>query len=409
MQPFEPGTGYVLKMYPRFSETFVVSEILAREAAGERIEIFSLRPPTDPRFHPELARVQAPVTYVERSQKTQELWDSLRLAEDRGLGARLGGHLGELAAADPDDAVQAINLAVTLQGRNIVHLHAHFGTVATSVARLASRLTGIPYSFTAHAVDIFCESVDGAVLRTKLEQAHHTVTISEFNFNYLRRRYPDATDRLHLVRNGLELTRFPYRNPPPVAETVRVAAVGRLVEKKGFGQLITAAAILLGQDRRLDVRIAGNGPLAGDLQGEIDRLRIGGSVELLGPQTQDEVQALLRWADVFVAPCIVGHDGNADGMPTVLLEAMAIGVPCIGTDVTGIPEALLNRRTGLLIPAGDPQRLAEAIVEISGPGIDRLALARNARAVVERDYDSRHQAQRLRALADGKREAEQCA
>ena len=116
MSPFEPGTAYVLKMYPRFSETFIVSEILAREAAGDRIEIFSLRPTNDPRFHPELARVQAPVTYIDRPIKTVALWESLRMADAAGLTAAVGRNFGELAAATADDAVQAINLATALAG-----------------------------------------------------------------------------------------------------------------------------------------------------------------------------------------------------------------------------------------------------------------------------------------------------
>lgn len=399
MLPSEPGTAYVLKMYPRFSETFIVSEILAREAAGERIEIFSLRPPNDPRFHPELARVHAPVSYVERPQKTLELWDVLRRADQYGLSGALGRYLSDLTAANPDDAVQAVNLALALRQRNIVHVHAHFASVATNVARLTSRLTGLPFSFTAHAVDIFHESVGNDDLRTKLEQAHHAVTISNYNLNDLRRRFPQATDHLHLVRNGLELKRFPYQDPGPVGETVHVAAVGRLVEKKGFHHLLLAAGRLLANGFRLDVRIAGTGILAEELQATIERLRLSRYIRLLGPQTQDQVQELIRSADVFVVPCIVGPDGNADGMPTVLLEAMAAGVPCIGTAVTGIPEAVRNRRTGLLIPSGDPDSLAEAIREISGPGVDRVALARNARALIERDYDSRRQAKELRALS----------
>jgi glycosyltransferase involved in cell wall biosynthesis len=401
----DPATAYVLKMYPRFSETFIVSEILAREAAGERIEIFSLRPPNDARFHPELARVQAPVTYIDLPRRPLDLWEAFRKAEDGGLSGSVSRCLSELIAADPDDAGQSLILAAALQERDIGHIHAHFGSIATSVARLASRLTGIPYSFTAHAVDIFSELVDEETLRLKLEQAHHTVTISSFNYSYLRSRFPASTARLHLVRNGLELDRFPYRDPHPVGKTIHVVAVGRLVEKKGFPYLIAAAGDLLEQGFALDVAIAGAGLLAGELQTLIDRLRLSDTVRLIGPQTQEEVQALLRSADVFAAPCIVAPDGNADGMPTVLLEAMAIGVPCIGTKVTGIPEVVRNRQTGFLIPPGDPRRLAHAIREITSSRTDRTALARTARALIERDYDSRRQADQLRELTLKQRRA----
>lgn len=399
MLPSEPGTAYVLKVYPRFSETFIVSEILAREAAGDRIEIFSLRPPTDSRFHPELARVRAPVTYIDRPLKTSALWECIQTAVAAGLTPALGRSLGDLAAASADDAVQAISLATALQDRNIRHMHVHFASGATTVARLASAITGIPFSFTAHAVDIFHESVRDDDLQLKLEQAHHAVTISRYNLRYLRRRFPASTSRLHLVRNGLELERFPYRDPRPLETPLRIAAVGRLVEKKGFQHLLPAAAELLDQGVKLELRIAGTGILAGELEASIEQLRLGSNVQLLGPQTQDQIHDLLDSADMFVAPCVVGADGNADGMPTVLLEAMATGVPCISTSVTGIPEAVRNGSTGVLVRPGNSHALAQAVHTLASPGTDRVALARNARALIEADYDVRRQVELLRSLS----------
>ncbi|WP_427129087.1 glycosyltransferase [Pseudarthrobacter sp. S9] len=403
MSPSEPGIAYVLKMYPRFSETFIVSEILAREAAGDRIEIFSLRPTTDPRFHPALARVQAPVTYIDRPIKTVALWDSLQMAGVAGLTGALGRNFAELSAATADDAVQAINLATVLQNRNIRHMHVHFASGATSVARLASAITGIPFSFTAHAVDIFHESVRDDDLRIKLEQAHHAVTISRYNMRYLRRRFPSSTSRLHLVRNGLELESFPYRDPRPLGATVRIAAVGRLVEKKGFQHLLPAAAELLDQGFSLDLRIAGTGVLAEDLAAGIDQLGLGEHVRLLGPQTQDQVHELLHSSDIFVAPCVIGADGNADGMPTVLLEAMATGVPCVSTAVTGIPEVVRNGSTGILARPGNPHALARAIHTLGSPVTDIVAMARNARALIEEDFDVHRQSELLRSLSRAER------
>lgn len=399
MSPSEPGTAYVLKMYPRFSETFIVSEILAREAAGDRLEIFSLLPSNDSRFHSELARVRAPVTYIDRPLKTADLWECFHAAEAAGLTGALGRNFAQLAAAAPDDAVRAINLAVALQHRNIRHMHVHFASGATSVARLASAITGIPYSFTAHAVDIFHESVSGEDLKIKLEQAHHAVTISHFKLRYLRGRFPAATGRLHLVRNGLDLDRFPYRDPHPLGPVVRIAAVGRLVEKKGFQYLLPAAAELLEAGFRLDLRVAGTGALAEELEDTIERLGLGGQVRLIGAQTQDQVQELLESSDIFVAPCVVAADGNADGMPTVLLEAMATGVPCISTAVTGIPEVVRNGSTGILARPGNSHVLARAIQQLSAPGTDRVSLTRNARALIEQDFDVRRQAELLRSLS----------
>ncbi|MFE4543527.1 glycosyltransferase family 4 protein [Arthrobacter sp. NPDC056727] len=399
MQQSEPATAYVLKMYPRFSETFIVSEILAREAAGERIEIFALRPTTDARFHPELARVKAPVTYIGRPQSSSGVWETFRAAASAGLTDEVSGAFRELAAADADDAVQAINLAAALQHSNIRHLHAHFASAATAVTRLASLITGIPYSFTAHAADIFRDSVSREDLRAKLADAHHVVTISDYNLQYLRRHFPQQADRIRLVRNGLELARFPYRDPRPAGSTVRIAAVGRLVEKKGFQHLLPALAALTGSGVRADVRIAGTGMMAQDLQSALARLGLSQHVRMLGPQTQDQIHELLDWADVFVAPCVVGSDGNADGIPTVLLEAMATGTPCISTAVTGIPEIVRDGSTGILIEPGNPALLEQAIRRIISPATDRMFLARNARDLIEREYDAGRQAAALRRLS----------
>jgi glycosyltransferase involved in cell wall biosynthesis len=220
---------------------------------------------------------------------------------------------------------------------------------------------------------------------------------------YLRRRFPSSTARLHLVRNGLELERFPYREPRPLEATLRIAAVGRLVEKKGFQYLLPAAAELLDQGVKLDLRIAGTGLMAEELETGIGQLRLGSHVRLLGPQTQDQVHELLHSSDVFVAPCVVGADGNADGMPTVLLEAMATGVPCVSTSVTGIPEVVRNGSTGVLVRPGNPHALARGICTLGSPATDRLAMSRNARALIEEDYDVHRQAELLRSLSRSER------
>jgi glycosyltransferase involved in cell wall biosynthesis len=397
-----PRIGYVLKVYPRFSETFVVTEILAREAQGEQLEIFALRHSTDPRFHPELARVQAPVRHVPRPERASEGWAVLARAADvvPGFGERLAALLPDLARTEASEVHQGVALAVAVVERGITHLHAHFASLPARVAEIAARLTGVPFTVTTHAKDIFHESVDPVRLRRTLEHAHDVVAISEYNRRHLRDAFPEHARKLRLVRNGLELARFPYRDPGPVGETLRVVAVGRLVEKKGFAGLVRAVAARRDDDARLDVTIAGGGELEAGLRALVAELGLEDVVQLVGPRTQAEVGRLLRAADVFVAPCVVGADGNADGLPTVLLEAMAMGVPVIASDVTGIPEVVRSSgpRTGVLVPAGDHDELVRALAVVAGPGFDRTATARAARAVVERDYDSAGQAAALRAL-----------
>lgn len=406
--PGSPVIGYVLKMYPRFSETFIVSEILAREAAGEQIVIFSLRPSTDARFHPELARVKAPVIQVPRSSTSSKLWAQLVLAaESPGLLQGLQRSLPELLAAGHDDAQQAVGLARAAQEAGVTHLHAHFASIATTVARLAGRISDLPYSFTAHAKDIFHEDVDEDELEAKLAEAHHAITISEYNLADLRTRFPSASARLHLVRNGLELSRFPFSpnldpvgasRPAGIGRRARLLGVGRLVEKKGFHLLIEAVARL--RETGLDVQadIAGDGPLRGLLQRQIDDAGLRSSVRLLGPCTQQEVGELLGSHDVFVAPFVIGADGNADGLPTVLLEAMARGIRCVAAEVTAVSEVVRSGQTGWLVPSGDLDALTTAVAEALAHDPAHLRMLDAARTMIEQSFDSAAQARRLQAL-----------
>ena len=390
--------GYVLKMYPRFSETFVVNELLAVEAAGTSVEVVSLRPPADGRFHESLAEVRAPVTYLRSSGlRAGDVWASLRAAA--GLLPGLRFHLDELLDADVVDAVQAVDLAVLARRRGLTHLHAHFASVATTVARLAARLADLTYSFTAHAKDVFHESVDPEDLRRKLRDASAVVTVSEFNLAHLRAAFGADAARVTRVYNGLDLARFPFSAPggrPP-----RVAAVGRLVEKKGFADLLDALALLARGGRVVECDLVGTGPLEGALREQVAALGLAGQVTLHGALPQGRVRRVVQEAAVFAAPCVVGADGNRDGLPTVLLEAMALGTPCVATPVTGIPEVVVDGRTGLVVPEHDPAALAAALLRVLDDAALRVDLAAAARDLVEREFDVHRQAARLRPLFAG--------
>lgn len=398
-RPGGPVVGYVLKMYPRFSETFIVSEILAREAAGENIVIFSLRPPVDPRFHPELARVKAPVIYIERPSSATKLWLSWQSStSDEHVLRGATSALAELLQATHDDATQSIAVAAKAREYGVTHLHAHFASMATTVARLASLISGISYSFTAHAKDIFHENVNESDLAQKFNDAHHVVTISDHNLRDLNRRFPEQSERLHRIYNGLELNRFPYQPVRPKRSHPRVLAVGRLVEKKGFDMLIEATRRLRLDGIEFDVDITGDGPLRAELERAINAGELSSCIRLIGPQTQHEVAEMLRSHDLFVAPFVVGADGNADGLPTVLLEAMASGIPCVAADVTGVGEVIRDGETGWLVPTGDLDALIDAMTEALNAATSTRSLIDKARSLVEDNFDSRRQAEALARL-----------
>ncbi len=399
--------GYVVKVYPRFSETFIVTEILAREAQGEKIEIFALRPTTDARFHPEIARVQAPVNWVPRPLKPSELWKQLSsLLTENGLSQAFAQILPSVASLPGDEVAQGVALAVQAQQRGITHLHAHFASLAGRSTWIASQLTGIPYTVTTHAKDIYHKDVDEEWLRRVCADAQRVIAISAFNYDYLTQVLKGTNAQVSLQYNALEVARFPYKtrekNTPDTCSAaqkraLKVVAVGRLVPKKGFEDLISAAQILNESGIAVKVNIAGDGELRSQLQDQIDQGHLKGIVTLIGPQTQQEIRDLLRDADVSVTPCVPADDGNIDGLPTVILEAMACGTPVIATEVSGLPEVVINGHTGILLPPCQPEELAAALHKIAAGETETSALAAQARTLIEKKFDSTRQAAQLRA------------
>ena len=203
--------GYVLKRYPRYSETFIVNEILAHEEAGLEIEIFALRPPSDTHFQDSIARVRAPVRYIApKPASASALWQGLRTTREEAPAPL---DFDDLLDAEVGAVSQALQVAERAREAGITHLHAHFATLATTVSRLASAVTGLSYSFTAHAKDIFHDDVVEADLQRKLRGASAIVTVSDFNVTHLDGVCPDVSDRVHKVYNGMDLTRFTYEEP----------------------------------------------------------------------------------------------------------------------------------------------------------------------------------------------------
>ena len=390
-----PRVAYVVKRYPRFSETFIVNEILAHEAAGLDIAIFALRPAEDSHFQDIIARVRAPVQYLPpRAGRAEDWWRKLGRAAR--VEPRIWRHLETARGATAVELLQAAALAAEIRRRGIDHLHAHFASTATTVARLAARFAGIGYSFTAHAKDIYHQDTDLDALRAKCRDARHVITVSDFNVDHLLHVVGVGSTPLSRIYNGLDLSAFPCQLPerrPP-----RILAVGRLVEKKGFDILVDACALLRERGVTFRCDIIGGGECEADLRARIGQQGLGDQVRLLGPRPQGEVKQALTGAAAFAAPCIVGRDGNRDGLPTVLLEAMALGTPCVSTDVTGIPEVLRHEDTGLEVPQGDAGALADALQRLLENPALRVRLARAARAFIEAHFDIHRNAARQRAL-----------
>jgi glycosyltransferase involved in cell wall biosynthesis len=402
--------GYVVKRYPRYSETFIVREILAQEESGLDVEIFSMRPSYDGHFQDLIARVRGRVNYLHfpadgllpetlsaASLTASHFWKSLRGADL--LMPDFFETLGEIRDEEARYVYQAVALACAVRRAKIDHLHAPFANEPATVTRLASRLAGVPYSFTARAKDIFHESVQPEDLERKLRDAVGVVTISDFHLAYLRETYGSLADHVIRVYNGLNLSEFPYSEPSHRAPLI--LAVGRLVEKKGFAVLIDACALLSQQGRLFQCRIVGDGALREDLAARIERLGLTSQVDLVGPRPQNEVIQEMQRAAVLAMPCVVGEDGDRDGLPNVIQEALALGTPVVSTDVTGIPEVVRDGETGLQVRQGDPIALAAALDRLLADPDLRVFLARQARNLIEAEFDIRRNTARRRSLFRG--------
>lgn len=440
--------GYVLKGYPRISELFIASEIWRLEQLGLPLRLFVLKPADETAHHPVVDKIEADPTYLPEttslSDTTVPAWlrenfaafrppltrftrrHPLRVA--RTVAAALGQAVRSRKGLKPrsiylKEFLQAVDLADRLEAAGDVrHLHAHFAHGTTTVTWLAAKLTGLPFSFTGHAKDIYRDSLNPAgLLRRKMRAASFVVTCTGANQEHLQRLEPTAD--VHLVYHGLNAdfagllpafanagsaaastgTVEPVEWVPPVGEPLRVVAVGRLVPKKGFDVLVRAVADLRRRGVDLELVIAGeDGPAAGAVRGLVAEL-CPELVRFTGPLSQCELLSLYRGADVFALACRVDGDGDRDGIPNVMVEAMAAGLPVVSTAVSGIPELVRDGENGLLVPPEDPQALASALLKLAAdaPLRDRLAAA--GRDTVAERFDGDVLARRMAGLFRGGR------
>ncbi len=356
--------GYILKQYPRLSETFILNEILGVEATGATVSVFSLRPPTEGRFHPDLAAVKADVHYVPGADKAAFL-DAVRSLSDLRAD-RLDDVLAFVDRLPAERrarlVLDAIAVARQVQRSGVDHLHAHFLTVAAHTAHLVHLLTDVPYTVTAHAKDIYRHGVNWEVAARVGSHAAAVVTVCDANLTYLQARLDGSGTRLVRIYNGLG----PQAAPAPLEARTPglVVGVGRLVEKKGFDVLLDAFATIAAS--RPDARcvLVGDGDCRQALEAQAARLGITDRVTFTGSQPQQVVAEWLRRAHVMAAPCRVGEDGNQDALPTVLLEALGAGLPAVSTPVAGITEIIDHDVEGLIVASDDPDATAAAIVEL---------------------------------------------
>ena len=396
-----PRIGYVVMSFPLLSETFVINEAAAVRGQGLDVRIFSLRRPREPFRHPE-AEALLPYTRQLPFLCSWSLWAAAgrwMVCRPRTLGRLVGqvvagtwrrpGILVRTLAVLP----MSLLLAREAQRLGIRHLHAHFANYPATAAWVASELVGGSFSFTAHAHDLFR---DQCLLAQKLRRAKAAFAISEYNRAYLAGLGGRDCCPLHVVRMGANLERFtpqPREAEPEAA--LHLLAVARLDPMKGLAYLVQACYLLERQGIAFECVIAGEGEQRRELEGLIARWGLEGRVRLAGWVDGAGVVELMRWADVVVLPCVPTREGKQDGIPVVLMEAMACGLPVVSTAISGIPE-LVRAGCGLLVPPGETAALALALEELTNPA-RRERLGRAARAAVEKEYDA---AANARVMAD---------
>ena len=392
---------YLVSLFPCWSETFIVREIRALQARGVDVRILSLKPASETMVQADaqalLDRVIYPPTSLAASLcpgLPQLLRRPLRsLGEVWTLVASLWKRPTELAKSLVT-WWRTLTVTGLVRHFNPHHLHAHWATYPSTAARILAGRIERPWSFTSHAHDIFVHDHD---LSGKLRQADFSVTISDYNRRQLSGRMPLALrERLAVVHCGILPDEIPFE--PHGRDPLCIVAVGRLDPIKGFIHLVEACRLL--RDRRIDFRceIIGDGPLQGVLQQAIDQARLGGQLRLAGALPQPEVRRRLREAAIFVLPSVQLADGNADGIPVALMEAMASGAAVVSTRVSGIPELVEDGLSGLLAPPGQAGPLADAIARLLADGALRLRLADMARQVIVEDFDANREADKLLAL-----------
>ena len=395
MDHLEPAVGYVLWDFPKLSETFILTELLELERRGVRIHVFAHAAPANEPMHASVRRLQAPVTYFPAISATTVRREALTLG--RHLGRRRIAAAVAVArhATEPKTLGRAITLAHWIEQHEIGHLHAHFATAPSSTALATHRLAGVPFSFTAHAVDVYGPGVSQSGLAQKLRAARFAVTTSDHCLRHLRRLEPGA----HLIRNynGLDLGVFPFATRTPETPPL-VLGVGRLEEKKGFEDLVRACSLLLRQGRDVSALVVGDGALRKQLEELARELGIAEAFRFAGALPREEVVPLYRRAAVVAVPSVIASNGDREGLPTVLVEAMAAGAPVVATNSVGINELAEHERTSLLVREHDPPGLAASIRRILDEPVLAHSLAQAARAEVEEHFDVRKSAARLHEL-----------
>jgi glycosyltransferase involved in cell wall biosynthesis len=383
--------AYLFERFPSFGQTFCYREVAELYRQGITPPIFSIRDPKDEPPQDWDARIVKRVHYLPEEKK---LLDDVQRASKKGrLTPEIIAALDEWGRrTDFLRLYQAVYVGLRLQEAGISHVHAHFAGMAARTAFWIAKFFPITFSFTAHANDIFAPRNFEIGLDKLVQGMRVVLTETDYSEKFLRERFPERADRIHRIYNGLNLAEFgraDFSADPPF-----IVAIGRLIAKKGFPNLIGASALLVERGKSFRCEIFGDGPLEEELRGQIEQLGLQEFVQLPGAKPQHELRQSLARANVFVLPSVPEADGGMDNLPTVIMEAMATGLPVVSTTIGGIPEMVVDNETGFLVQPDDTAALADVIEKVI-----------NDRSLGQRlGYAGRERAQKLFSIEENVRE-----
>jgi colanic acid/amylovoran biosynthesis glycosyltransferase len=404
--------AFVLSRFPKITETFILYEILALERLGIQAEVFALIRERQPIAHAEAMTTLERVRFAPFMSRPvlRSNWRSLRRRPRlylRTLAEVLRGTWGSRRFFLTALAVfpKAVHFAEQMRRLRIEHVHAHFATHPTVVAFIVSRLTGIPFSFTAHGSDLH---VDTRMIDRKLAAASFAVTCSQFNKKAMvEASAPRLAERIHVIYYGVDLDFFQPTERPPGRTVPRIICVASFEEVKGHRFLLEACRLLLDRGVPFELDLVGDGPRRRQLERQVAEAELERHVTFHGPLTREEVARLLGAADIKVLASYPAPDGKREGMPNVLIEAMAAGLPVVSTKLTGIPELVESGTSGILVTPAHPAELADALERLCNDEQLRLEMGRAGRLRVEREFDREQNARRLAAILGAARGREE--
>ena len=354
--------AYLFERFPSFGQTFCYREVAELYRQGITPPIFSIRNPKDEPPQDWDTRIVRRVHYLPEEREMLE--EVQRASKKRRLSPAIIAALDEWGRrTDFLRLYQAVYVGLRLQDLGIDHVHAHFAGMAARTAFWVAKFFPITFSFTAHANDIFAPRNFEIGLEKLIQTARLIITETDYSEKFLRERFPERADRIHRIYNGLNLAEFGHANfsfDPPL-----IVAIGRLIAKKGFANLIRACGLLIEHRISFRCEIFGEGPLENQLRAQIEQLGLQERVQLLGAKPQHDLREHLARANVFVMPSVAEAEGGMDNLPTVIMEAMAAGLPVVSTRIGGIPEMVVENETGFLVQPEDAMALVGAIEKVT--------------------------------------------